>query len=305
MIAKKGVKTKKSTKNKDADLSELDMAVSELARQTEALLGKTGEKMKPTLPKKKSATHPSARSFDIIHAGDQAKKAAVLKSAKPAQKALEPSGEELLPAAVKSEGPSAKVSSNTEIVTTHKTGSLKLGSKEAKTDESAAISAPQVGAAEPVAVTAKKAAKVSDTKESPEDAVSDSSDDEVSSEEGETPAVPNGADQTSDSNDQAASLSVEAKVEIASDPTTASIHAVSDASQNIQLYSDNLTSESSDAPEGEDKTDIFDTDQYHPTLHDWSKLEHKSKAPLIGLLLLTIIFAAGVYVVSSGYTISF
>ena len=63
MLKKKPVK-----KPAEKDFTALDAAVSELTKQTEALLGKAEEKpSKPTLPKKRSIPHKKGKSFDIIH----------------------------------------------------------------------------------------------------------------------------------------------------------------------------------------------------------------------------------------------
>lgn len=330
MMAKKD--SKKNSKNNDSDLSALDSAVSELARQTEALLGKTGEKLKPTLPKKKPTSHASARSFDIIHAGDSTKKSAVLKSAPPEQKMLDALDEKLLP-----ESSDTKITESgnavPEIVTSHKSGSLKVSVDEPveaeETDQAHTTNKPEKKAEKAKKSSARVAAKSeeqdiltddSDTNE-PEESVDAAPSDDAKNSKGKTEpdeqTEPSEDVAETDDTDSTDDVKVDAKPTVETDEKATSVMATdpqispsqkpSDSTQNIQLYSDNLSKDQPTEAEGEavEKTDLFDTDEYHPTLHDWSKLEHKSKGPILVLLVLTVLFALGVYAAMNGYVLPF
>lgn len=330
MMAKKD--SKKNAKNDSSDLSALDSAVSELARQTEALLGKSGEKLKPTLPKKKPTSHASARSFDIIHAGDSAKKPAVLKSAPPEQKMLEQSDEKLLQENSDTE-PATSSDVVPEIVTSHKSGSLKVSvaePTESQTNDQTEADAPEKAPKKAKKSTTKTSKKSEEESSSPDDsdatkpeelaevallddAKKSNEDTERDKQDTSTEDTPSSTDEvtSTDSAQRDNGSAVETDdgpaSAMATDPKIAPVHQPSDSTQNIQLYSDNLTKDQSTEEDGEDesKTDLFDTDEYHPTLHDWSKLEHKSKGPVIALLVLTVMFALGVYAVMNGYTLPF
>ena len=78
---------------------------------------------------------------------------------------------------------------------------------------------------------------------------------------------------------------------------------VTEATKSIQLQSDNLDDEEgSDEPK---PVDIYDTDEYHPTLHDWSKLSKQNHTPLYILLLLVVILGAVLYIIYADISIPF
>ncbi len=334
------------------EFAELDSSVSELARQTEALLGKSGEKMsKPVLPKKSAETkrapgHTSARSFDIIHGSDKKSSKAVLKASHPGQTVLDVPEEKLLPAEtadksdesplIVSTKPKAKVLS-ADIVTSHTPGALKLDAKpkgaeavEPSIEEDAVRKSGDAPQSAPEEVASKVDTVLpldeipkgiddgdvveTDTSDKEElDSASDAvlSTEVVDEKTDDAEEVP----EATDSTDAKPALDEDIEDEkpnaeaLSSDPLT---KEKTDVSQNVQIYSDNLEGDDSakkgeddTTEDGDDKVDIFDTEEYHSTLHDWSKLEHHNRAPVIILLLLCVLFALGVYAVVSGIKLPF
>ena len=318
------------------DFSALDSAVSELAMQTEALLGKTGEKMsKPVLPKKKPKLNSKAKSFDIIHNPAPSKRSeALLKAPHPGQKLLEADDSDSSDTVDnKSDDVKSKpvVGSPSEL-SAHTPGALKF--TEDKTVE------PIVDDAEVKKSDSKpptvKTITLSDNKklEAPDDSKSEPEEIETETDEDTN---------TQDLKGDTATVEVGEKIikpqpdpeqddltssEEVSDPNNVEPPAKDDdkmdgivslaeqadsdgsektgPSQKVQLFSDNLddTKSESDEEDGP-QPEIFDTDEYHPTLHDWSKLEHHSSWPKVVLLLLLVILAAGVYIIVSGVKLPF
>lgn len=334
------------------EFAELDSSVSELARQTEALLGKSGEKMsKPVLPKKstemkRAPGHTSARSFDIIHSSDKKSNKAVLKASHPGQTVLDAPEEKLLPAEaadksddsplIVSTKPKTKVLS-ADIVTNHIPGALKLDAVpkgaeavELSLEEDAVKKPGDAPQSDPKEVVSKVTTVL------PPDEIPKGIDDGDVAETDTTEKVDLGSasdaglstevvDQKTDDAEKVpeATDATDAKPELdedtedeqpkaealSSDPLT---KEKTDVSQNVQIYSDNLEGDDSakkgeddTTEDGDDKVDIFDTEEYHSTLHDWSKLEHHNRAPVIILLLLCVVFALGVYAVVSGVKLPF
>ncbi|MDQ5969785.1 MAG: hypothetical protein QG593_302, partial [Patescibacteria group bacterium] len=58
-------------------------------------------------------------------------------------------------------------------------------------------------------------------------------------------------------------------------------------------------------PDSQQKPTVFDTNEYHVELHDWSKLEYKSNTLWYLLGLLFAIFAAGIFFIVSGFSVPF
>lgn len=306
------------------DFSALDSAVSDLARETEALLGKTGEKMsRPVLPKKKPAANSRAKSFDIIHNPDTNKRSeALLKAPHPGQKLLEADEAEAKQSADKIEADMKDPEvDNVAEVSVHSPGALKFN--EGKTIE-------PTGKDKSSKVEVKT--KSSEIKDVGEAEVSESNEpldyeaeapsktltDKSGSESNEDSKVDDKPDKEVDSKDSAKSDIKADDSKPENDPMDGIISlaeqgdpdepAKTDSSHKVQLFSDNL-SESKTDDDGEedgDQPEIFDTDEYHPTLHDWSKLEHHSSwPPAVLLLLLVVVFAGVIYAVVSGIQLPF
>jgi len=316
------------------DVSELDSAVSELAKQTEALLGKSGEKMrKPTLPKKaeKNIPHSNGVSFDIIHDGTKSSVTpAILKSPHPGQKLLEPSdGDD-------GDNIKVKISNKTDanedtskaepaiavgqsIVTTHKAGSLhskSTGSVDAADSDSPdgevqAKDKADVNDGEQDKVTVTIKSKSAQPAKPTIDATDQSDDGDDAESTLKKPADNSESEDTSDESTDGARSGVQDDTKQQPTQTAAKpITMATDPTQSMQIYSDNLDKKTDDKDGNEEESDsddplIFDTDEYHPTLHDWSKLDRHSRGPVLILLLLMVLLAAIVYVVVSGIEIPF
>ena len=342
-------KTKKvSVLPTPVEFSDLDRAVSELSKQTEALLGKSGEKMsKPTLPKRASPRgHKSARSFDIIHSADANKKTdSVLKASHPSQKILPSQDEKLLSSGTDEKEVKTPVKPlASDIIKNHTVGALKFTDKSVgdtqidpvkidseadtekdkqkpgKTDSSnvAGSSIPK-GIADSdlpkpdVPQAEDGTSSNTEPSQAEEDSGTSNAQDEISNQEndssGKSDLDVNQPEQESveDTKPDTETLP-EVEVLESSDPTAP---ATTDTFKNIQIYSDNLDSDAkdddstTDSDKDSDKVDVFDAEQYHGTLHDWSKLEYHNRAPIIILLLLTIVLAAGVYLIVTGASLPF
>lgn len=295
------------------DFSSLDNAVSELSQQTAAILGENGEKVtvkKPTLPKKQSSLAQKGRSFDIIHHPKQTQLQSSLKSVT-SKEAITAKSEEhpLLPdhaglgfnekpnlntkeSAEESAGvgatPSteedketAKAPLSNSIISQHQGGSLSTGSPEEEA-EPAATDKPE----EPkpaVSHTSSVFEPLKDSKTEPAEKPSvraeNSSPDEVLPEVKSDPVV-SGNEST----------------EVAKDEPS--------AEGSGELFANNLLSETKkkgyQPHESQQKPTVFDTNEYHPELHDWSKLGH-SKSPVWIILALLLVVAGGLaYMFISG-----
>lgn len=339
--------TKKSKKSDSTDFSALDSAVSELAQQTAALLG-DDTSPKPKLPKKKSAHKTNPKSFDVIHPKQAGAKTSVLKASAPTQTKLAEPEEKLLEAGdekAKSDGKSAAEtvdethdSTDPKIVIGHNPGSLHVASKTPRVSSVQANKAdedPEEKPADPeldadaderpdekgesIAVKRSKPQESeSDEPEQNEPDVTDAVDKDeakVSGDDKEPEAGRDDKDSTTpdntkeDADEPAENGEALDRADDSSDPKqTAALGSHADASQGVQLFSDNLDDKKGggDSQDGDDeKTDLFDTDEYHPKLHDWSKLEHHNNAPIIVLIVLLAVLAAGVYAVMTGMTLPF
>ncbi len=304
------------------DFSVLDSAVSELAKQTEALLGKTGEKMsKPVLPKKKPKLNSKAKSFDIIHNPNANKRSEpLLKAPHPGQKLLEADDVD-----VKQSADKMKADTNDPEVDSLSEASVHEGKTIEPTvkDKSNELEVKSKNSEEIESKESKESKKTEDSEESktvkiPDSKVNKSKASTTDKSDSLARADPI-VDQEVDSKDDAVA---EHK---ADDPKAVDdgqmdgiislaeqgdqdLPAKTDSSHKVQLFSDNLSDSKSGEGEEDDgdQPEIFDTDEYHPTLHDWSKLEHHSGwPPVLLLLLLVVVFAGVVYAVVSGIQLPF
>ena len=301
----------KSKKNKSAqpdDFSALDSAVSELSQQTEALLQSFKEEpraLKPTLPKKNAAAvvpksvvqrSGKGKSFDIIqHPAQKKRLNATLKTATASKPLL------LLPEAPQEDAPKTSVA---QVVHTHKEGALHGFSTVQQTDAVASVDVepeqkkPESKAEETMALKPKDnkedaKSPLSFTEEKTVDVVSETETDNKNDLKAQV------ADTVEDSQNDASQPVLEE-----------SSKEVEETAYRGELYANNLVKETT--PKGlelsEDdkhKPMIFDTEEYHPELHDWSKLEPKSKSPLIVLLILIIVAAGLAYFILSGHKLRF
>lgn len=325
--AKKTTTKKSATKKviKKNDEAMLESAVGDLAKQTEALLGKSGEKMdKPVLPKKQSkpsTKHAGKKSFDIIHPNEATSSESILKSPHPGQKLIEAHEDDK---ATDTSAPKVEKSSSTSsapaIVNTHNPGSLNVMSKKSVEPIKRGVAAVQAEHDDeskdeqivPVKRAAAEAKSAEDT-EPVEEAKNEGASNPVKTEGKkedepvEFSSMPDkaAAADTSDKDDEGKEdeSDTDSSESESKDDSKASSNSVSEASKSIQLQSDNLDDdEESDEPK---PVDVYDTDEYHPTLHDWSKLSKQNHTPLYILLLLVVILGAVLYIVYADISIPF
>ncbi len=297
--------TRKSKKPKPTDFTTLDQAVSELAQQTEALLGSANsQKKKPVLPKKnakKSTTHiTKGRSFDIIHPGhkagslkplmrETAAPTATHKSQEPIQLLSAPA-DKRLPADTKDEP--SRAASAPAIITAHSAGTLRAKALEEEVDvpetEVSSVAEKETNAVpskEPTAKDSQEVIPASHAALSFKDYQQEPLPAAPSDEDAVESVVPDKKEQQSI---QAHSVAVDAP-------------ATQEAEQSPDSWANSLAKDT--VPEDRkvsatpQKPTVFDTNEYHPALHDWSTLGRKKRWTWIVLLLLVGIAAGGIYFV--------
>lgn len=309
------LKKKPAKKPDNQDFTALDAAVSELNKQTAALLGKADGKTeaKPTLPKKQNRPQTKGKSFDIIN--HPRKNTTLQSNLKTAQKApsapVEPE-KALLPdhagksfnelevhelPSIKTKGKDTPEEPKPEdaavpVIKQH-TGKLSL-----TRDDEDVLGAEEQPSADPVLESAAPAPQaVSHTslsfEEKPE---------ELKDEPAPETKKPEKEPEPEKSQPSEVTETKEAKAE-----TKESEEQLSNDSG--ELFANNLIK---DAPpkrhepeKGQQKPTVFDTTEYHPELHDWSKLEHQGGWKWFILLLLLAIAGGLAYLIFSGQRLPF
>ncbi|HMS31322.1 MAG TPA: hypothetical protein PJ984_02925 [Candidatus Saccharibacteria bacterium] len=338
-------KKKKQIAPSEDDFKLLDTSVSELSEQTSALLTHFGEinsedskTSKPTMPKQSSSKKTPGRSFDIIQGSNTVN----LRRAKKTVTEDAPSDViELLPEhAGKSfnevsleEAPKKETASSTEapvekteesddskkvapaVVVGHPAGSLRFDSseddpvelqdevdrdavkKDAKTDSDVEkLDAPD----------AKKLDDISEL---------DANDPEKevfreSAQPDEKPQEASLADTKHNGESKELEKSKENAMpeDEAADATEEEVQTESNTVSG-EVFASNLVSnelpKGYEPPEGQQQPTVFDTNEYHPELHDWSKLDHGHGGKWYVLALLIAIAAALAYFIFSGQKLPF
>lgn len=333
-------KDSKQPESNTTDFTALDSAVSELSKQTEALLGSTDSQAKvtkPKLPKKHAAVHAKAKSFDIIH--DPSRKTKLKSTLKTAPKAA---AQELLSASVDDESDTVAGDSqnaSAAIVHAHKEGSLHSGTvvKAEQVSESAAK------AEEPKLVTKISESETEEASVQLQDKAAahnllsfdDETKDDGKASEADPAKLPESAhdeteeaiavvvpevsetkivDKTKADTTAVSKIEEEAtdtKEPESSDEKETKETEIKDESDSYrgELYANNLVKEVE--PKGFIKSDdsskpaVFDTDEYHPELHDWSKLESHSGLNWLLLVLLLVVAGGVAYFVLTGQKLPF
>ncbi|MBP7837418.1 hypothetical protein KA021_01810 [Candidatus Saccharibacteria bacterium] len=320
---------KKITKPTKHDEAALSAAMKELSKQTEALLGSPEPKKappakKPHLPKKQSLPKSRGKSFDIISQSKQPRKLkATLKTVEP--KLLKPlqttspkqqisdriSKKSTSATVVKKARPSATSSRPTVAPTiVHQKGRLQLQSQSAEDDQASIVTnepkeAPSVSVARTGIVFSEDDTPELITQTPPEVDTFDSSGADIITEEAD------------DSNDWIGELSSHTKSQNSAEQEDSQVAAKVNEKDSIkstkkadtqteptvyrsgELYANNLVK--AKKPKGyqpltsQQKPTVFDTNEYHVELHDWSKLDHSANGRWI-LLLLLVAVLLGVFV---------
>lgn len=245
------------------DSSELDAAMSELARQTDRLLGETHEKSspKPKLPKKDRASKLRGKSFDIVnHNHKPTRLISVLKTADRHSKA----------------DTSANISSHKSKLVVADTLARQPISASAQRNTELKRPEPQY------------------QKSNPTDGINFMTEDSETKENNTQPII-------------SLPASHKGQAEVASmtgakNKQAAELHDEPDkkSDENIDLK-ETITPQTDVEPTEEatpeEPKGIFDTSQYHPELHDWSKLDHSSnRLWLIALVLVVVCGGVAYYV---------
>lgn len=296
------LKKKKSSIPKVQDTASLDAAMSELSKQTEALLGSfqdQAESKKPQLPKKNQKTVVArGKSFDIIHDPKRTSKLHATLKAAPAKKVAvvaQVDAELLLPpVATKSyneltssgsdqQAQSKKKSSTPQIINHHES-TLSVGTISESQSEPQEVA--DQATPEQVSKMANPAAVSHNSIVFEEPAQKEATDSE------ETEQHP----------DESA-LKAQNTSELKDEPKEDQSYT------SGELFANNLVKNVKPKgyqPEKETKVPaVFDTEEYHVELHDWSKLEHKNGGKIVLLLLLLVVAAVAGCVVLFGYKLPF
>jgi hypothetical protein len=303
------LKKKPAKKAEKHDFTALDAAVSELSKQTAALLGTADEKpAKPKLPKKSTVPHTKGKSFDIIH--------------NPKQKA--PLKASLKTVAVSRHTAAPLAHIQTDIAPK----SLVENNNKPEADEP--DHSPDFRADQPMIRGHEKGLTVQNA-ETPAD--TDRIVQEVSQDDS-VAAASRGAivfeeDSTKEREEQNPKEPVSETVESAPEEPKPSKPVVAESSESSEstkdqldekpvelpaynsgeLFANNLVKESKSRGykphENQQLPTVFDTNEYHPKLHDWSKLEHDTSLGWFVLILVLVIAGAVAYFVISGQAIPF
>lgn len=317
---------KKSILPSGDDYKTLDSSVDDLSKQTGELLSHFGEpKVKEVKFKENLAVKPvnlkrrpgkKGKSFDIIAA--PTKKSVVKK--RPA--AIEANqDEELLPEhAGKSfnepgyEEMAPKESNSTEVITVN---SDDKNIEEAPIEISSAITSRPPGSLhfQEADSESENTTNLVDEKEEPTSEDENETDKKLEP-SSQTVIAPLTNDEKAKNGEEVDSEtdltnSPEAKNEEADEATTPdqeTILSEQDPSSG-ELYVNNLVKSTDKkgyvAPEGQQKPTVFDTNEYHPELHDWSKLENKNGVKGYILALALVVAGALAYFILSGIEIPF
>lgn len=328
---------KKNVKKPDkADFSSLDAAVSELSKQTAALLGETGEKAatstkKPSLPKKHHTHAKKGKSFDIIHHPKQ--KTSLVASLKTTQPAEAITKQPDVPKLPENASESYNEKTNTtsdkplpQLVVTpivrknsappviqHHTGTLNIGKNQmAETDKVTKIPLPNEANKEEKATTVSRTSVVFESKkaetqseEKDKSQVSDNKEIDSTPKE-EAPATEN--TQSEVKQDEPAPLP---KKEESADLPKKESDGILNLHDNDtgEVFANNLldkTVKKGYKPhDGQQKPTVFDTNEYYPELHDWSKLGKRQSSKWLLLILLLVVAAGLAYLFISGQAFSF
>jgi len=322
---------KKITKPTKHDEAALSAAMKELSKQTEALLGSSEPKKappvkKPQLPKKQSLQKSRGKSFDIISQPKHPRKLkATLKTVEPK---LLKSLQTTLPKHQISEHVSKKstsapgvekaktlsTSSRSAVAPTivHQKGRLQIQPQPAETDQASIVTN------EPKAAPSTSVARTGiifsedDTQEVIEQPPSEdntSDDDGATIIEQETDDVNEWIGESSSHTNSQKNVEQQDSQDAngVNEKSTAKSTKENDKQEEPtvyrsgELYANNLVK--AKKPKGyqplasQQKPTVFDTNEYHVELHDWSKLDHGANSKWILILLVAVLLGAFVYLI--------
>lgn len=331
-----GKKKKVSAVADKNELAELDNSVSELSKQTSELLkgfkdkssASESEPIKPSTvtdaPKTRAAASRShVKSFDIIqHPKTRTSLKSTLKSS-PETNLVSDSEIELLPEhatksfneieAVDAKSPIQDVSPATSTIFStpsvigHRAGSLQVSSEiDTVTDTSKITNEDKTETqelSESEEESNKTEAEQVETKNSDSPSVQGITfeEEQIEVEESADNPLHDEDKKQSDANPLSADTNEADKTEV----TETTVNP----QDSGELYANNLVHDAkpkSYSPlESQQKPTVFDTNEYHVELHDWSKLKHKNSVIWYFIVLIVVIAAAAAYMLLTDQKLPF
>lgn len=318
----------KKAKAAEPDFSALDEAVSELSKQTAALLGSADSTAnKPELPKRRNQPVAKGRSLDIVTVGSHRPAVPAhlrtVKEDKPASLEASEAQQSTEDAGVEK----PKADGQPEIIL-HRRGKLSLPTVDEGSDDQDQVT-EQSTQEDETNLSAEE--KTADDNTGLESSIDNSP--EISAEsqrpltfasDGTAPASAEEAsvadtssrdskDEPTDAvNKQVSSPpeSIEAPADAPKKPEEAiTTPELVDSGESGELFANNLVTQSDpkryQPHEAQHKPTVFDTNEYHPELHDWSKLDNRSSGKVFVLIVLLAIAGFAAYWVLSGKSIPF
>jgi hypothetical protein len=260
----------------------LDDAVNELSKQTEALLGKSGEKLsvrhaaesKPELPKKLKLPKNRGFHFDIIPGTSKTQLKPTFKAtaAMPAQKLLEAEYDDgpiqdqatlkVMPAGEPAGQPGDEAGSL--LISGHAAGSLHV-------DEPSDHDETQ--GQKPISTKATVKAPAFQLPESRQSAPTSSESTDAQYKKKDRPTEDSDlSTNAEDISETSQNIKIDKEGTIKTDEPS--------AEGSHEVYANNLVKDTQpkgfQEHPGQQKPTVFDTNEYHPPLHDWSTLERRT-----------------------------
>jgi hypothetical protein len=295
---------KKSELPDDKDLEVLESSVNQLSQQTSALLSHFGEGKQKKLGTEKNTKNTKkintskkqvAKSFDIITSpGKSTKLKAKLKTAETTHKV------ELLPEHA-TDSYNEKPSSDSAVAAVDQ----KTQSRNKDTDQLPSIQSNHTTGSLNMNMPTEQESIELDIVTSEKTGTNNDNLDKLEAQKKvSTESVR--AEQTlkfEDNKADGGKAPEEAKEVVAQSSDTSKNESLNGITSSI---ANNIQPEAGyKAPDSQQKPTVFDTNEYHVELHDWSKLEYKSNTLWYLLGLLFAIFAAGIFFIVSGFSVPF
>lgn len=268
------------------DFTSLDMAVKELAKQTEELLGtpkkaKVASKKTPLKRTPTNSARSSGHSFDIISSKSGTNKTRRKHSSAPVSKRSTSVGKLAMPD--RELLPEHATKNSSEVSGPNESGLA----KKTQTEEGQAIVGHQGGALRMDNDKSSSKEPTDDTKPSIKPKISSTTiagsvmfTKDVELDEVSVENQPKDKDNNRQESTYNTTLDTE---DIAGNKLEGDDSAEDTKSKDHTLRKD------------QQKPTVFDTTEYHPQLHDWSQLDKKSRLPWVILLILLATLAGVVY----------
>ena len=298
---------KKSELPDDKDLEVLESSVNQLSQQTSALLSHFGEGKQKRLGNEKNTKNTNnikkintpkkqvAKSFDIIASPNKSTKLkGKLKTAETTHEV------ELLPEHA-TDSYNEKPGGDSAVATVNQASS---SPGEAQEQLPTIQNSHNVGSLNMKTPAQQESIEVDIVAGKDAGAAKDRSDKQDAQKQDLTSIAP--AEQSLKFDDNKDDEARTPEVHKETDVKTASIskdEPLNDATSNLINNTQSISGYKT--PDSQQKPTVFDTNEYHLELHDWSKLEYKSNTLWYLLALLLAIFASGIFFVVGGFSMPF